>query len=295
MSNKDYYKILGVSRTATEKEIKKAYRRLAKKYHPDVSKENNAEARFKEANEAYDVLGDKEKRAEYDSFGSAWNQQRQSSQGWRRQQQSGNPFGGGFGGFGGFGGGGGNSSIFEDLFGGQSGGGFSSKKPQNQNASISVNLEDVFHGASKSIRLPNGGNIQVKIPAGIEDGKKIRLSGKGSNGGDLLLKIQINPHKQFKLKGKDITVEVPVSPWEAALGTTLTAPTLGGSVKLKIPAGTQSGKKMRLKGRGLAGKPAGNQYIVIRIHTPPANSDKEIQAYKEMEKTFSSWNPREGK
>ena len=282
MSNKDYYKTLGVSRTASEAEIKKAYRRLAKKYHPDVSKEANAETRFKEAGEAYEVLKDKQKRAEYDQFGSAGAQRHQAPPGWGQQQA-----GGGFD----FGGGG-NSSIFEDLFGRGGGGGFSPRKPQNQNADLRVDLEDVYKGTSKSIRLPNGGNVQVKIPAGIEDGKKIRLSGKGSNGGDLLLKIHINPHKQFKLDGKDITVEIPVSPWEAALGAKLTVPTLGGSVHLKIPAGTQSGKKMRLKGRGLASNPAGNQYVIIQVHTPPANTEEETQLYETMKNTFSTWNPR---
>lgn len=286
MSNKDYYKTLGISRTATEADIKKAYRRLAKKYHPDVSKEANAETRFKEAGEAYDVLKNKEKRAEYDQFGSAGRQQRQAPPNWGQQQA-----GGGFGGFDFGGGGGANSSVFDDLFG-RGGGGFPPKKPQNQNADLSVDLEDVYQGSSRSIRLPNGGNVQVKIPAGIEEGKKIRLSGKGSNGGDLLLKIQINPHKQFKLKGKDITVEIPVSPWEAALGAKLTVPTLGGSVNLKIPASTQSGKKMRLKGRGLPGNPAGNQYVVIQIHTPPADTEEETQHYETMKNTFSTWNPR---
>ena len=288
MSNKDYYKILGVSRTASDSEIKKAYRRLAKKYHPDVSKEANAEARFKEANEAYEVLSNKEKRAEYDAFGSTGGAY-QSAGGW--SQQAG---GAGFGGFGGFGGGG-HSSIFDDLFGGGFAGGFNQQsrpKPQNQNATINVDLEDVFHGSSKSIRLPSGGSVQVKIPAGIEDGKKIRLSGKGINGGDLLLKVKINPHKQFKLDGKDISIEVPITPWEAALGTSLTVPTLAGSVKLKIPANTQSGKKMRLKGRGLKGNPAGHQYVIIRVHTPPAKTDNEINAYEMMKNTFSSWNPR---
>ena len=283
MANKDYYKTLGVSKKASEAEIKKAYRRLAKKYHPDVSKENNAEAKFKEANEAYDVLGDTEKRSEYDLYGEHWDQPRQSQSGWGQQQA-------GSGGFGGFGGGGFDPSMFDSMFGG---GRPPPRKPKNQNANLAVDLEDVFSGTSKSIRLPSGGNVQVKIPAGIEEGKKIRLSGKGSNGGDLLLKIQINPHKRFKLSGKDISIEIPITPWEAALGMSLTVPTLGGSVKLKIPENTQSGKKMRLKGRGLPGSPAGNQYIIIQVHTPPANSENEVKSYENMKNTFSTWNPRE--
>ena len=290
MNNKDYYKILGINCTASDSEIKKAYRRLAKKYHPDVSKEVNAEARFKEVNEAYEVLSHKEKRAEYDAFGSA--SKAYQSAGDSRSRQTGDT---GFGSFSNFGSSG-YSNIFDDLFGNGFAGGFNQQgkpKPQNQNATIHVDLEDVFHGSRQSIRLPNGSHVQVKIPAGIESGKKIRLAGKGINGGDLLLKVKINPHKQFKLDGKDILIQVPITPWEAALGTDLTVPTLAGSVKLKIPANTQSGKKMRLKGRGPKGNPPGHQYIIIHIHTPPANTDDEVNAYKMMKNTFSSWNPRD--
>lgn len=278
--SKDYYKTLGVARNAAATDIKKAYRRLAKKYHPDVSNEANAEAQFKAVNEAYDILKDKKKRAEYDQFGSDPQQyQRQAGQGQYRRAGT----GGGF-----------DSSIFDSIFSRRGGGGFSAKPPaQDQNATINVDLDDVFQGASKSIRLPNGSNVQVKIPVGIEAGKKIRLSGKGLNGGDLLLKIQINAHKQFKLEGKDIMVEIPVSPWEAALGTHLTVPTLAGNIKLTLPAGTQTGKKMRLKGRGLPGRPAGHQYIIIQVHTPPANAHTEKQAYQQMKETFAGWNPRE--
>jgi curved DNA-binding protein len=277
--SKDYYKTLGVARNAAAPDIKKSYRRLAKKYHPDVSSEANAEARFKEVNEAYDILKDKKKRAEYDQFGSDPQQyQRQAGQGQYR--------GGGGGGF--------DSSIFDSIFSRRGGGGFSAKPPaQNQNANISVDIEDVFHGTTKSIRLPNGNNVQVKIPIGIEAGKKIRLSGKGINVGDLLLKIQINPHKRFKLDGKDIIVKIPVAPWEAALGTRITVPTLAGDITLTLPAGIQTGKKMRLKGRGLPGKPTGHQYIVIQVYAPKANTAEEKQCYQDMQKTFAAWNPRE--
>lgn len=295
MNNKDYYKVLGVERSAPQADIKKAYRRMAKKYHPDVSKEPNAEERFKEANEAYETLSDKDKRAEYDQFGSNWQQYQQSagqgSAGWGQQGGFGGDFGGG-----GFSGGGFDSSIFDSIFsraGGAGGAGFSSsRKPESQNASLTVTLEDVFHGSRKSIRLPNGGNVQVKIPAGIEEGKKIRLSGKASNGGDLLLKIKISSHHQFKLDGKDVSVEIPISPWEAAFGATLTVPTLAGDVKIKTPPNTRSGKKMRLKGRGLPGTQAGNQYVILTIETPPANTEAEKEFYQTMKKTFSEWNPR---
>jgi len=277
--SKDYYKTLGVARNAAVPDIKKAYRLLAKKYHPDVSKEANAEAQFKAVNEAYDILKDKKKRAEYDQFGSDPQQH-------HHRQAQGQYRGAGGGSF--------DSSIFDSIFSRRGGGGFAAKPPaQNQNATINVDLDDVFRGASKSIRLPNGTNVQVKIPVGIEAGKKIRLSGKGINGGDLLLKIQINTHKQFKLDGKDIIVEIPVSPWEAALGTHLTVPTLAGNIKLTLPAGTQTGKKMRLKERGLPGRPAGHQYIIIQVHTPPANTAEEKHAYQDMQKIFAGWNPRE--
>lgn len=282
--SKDYYKTLGVARNAAAAEIKKAYRRLAKKYHPDVSKEVNAETRFKEVNEAYDTLSNKKKRAEFDQFGSEGQQYRQHAGQHSRA-------GAGFGGGGSF-----DSSIFDNIFNRRSsagGGGFSPKPAQNQNATINVSLEDVFLGASKPIHLSNGQKLQVKIPKGIEAGKKIRLAGKGINGGDLILKIEINPHRRFKLKGKDIIVELPVAPWEAALGTRVTVPTLAGNIKLTVPAGSQTGRKMRLKGRGLPGQPAGNQYIVIQIHIPTASTETEKHYYKDMQTQFAGWNPRE--
>ena len=293
MEYKDYYKILGVSRTATPEEIKKAYRTLARKYHPDVSKEANAEEKFKEVGEAYEVLRDKEKRAQYDQFGGQF-----------RHGQSFSPPPGWEENIGGFGQGN-FSSFFENMFGGMGGmgGGRNDNffaRGDDVNAKITISLEDAFNGANKAIRRPAGatqtGTVNVKIPAGIEPGKKIRLSGQGKAGhggkpGDLYLEIQIAPHALYRLEGKDIYLDLPITPWEAALGAKVTAPTLAGKISLNIPAGARSGQKMRLKGRGLPGKTAGDQFVVLQIMTP-ANKAEAKTFYQQMADKFP-FNPRE--
>ncbi len=299
MEYKDYYKVLGVERDIEQAELKKAYRKLARKYHPDVSKEADAEERFKEVNEAYEVLGDKEKREQYDTLGANWKngQSFNPPPGWEGGFDY-NQFGGGGGQAGGF------SDFFESMFGGGTGGagfqqdGFSPhqqqqqrRKPPAETMIFRVDLEDVFSGGKKKIRLPSGSNIEVKIPKGIEEGKKIRLTGKGSNGADLHLKIVINKHPMYKRDDKNIILDLPIAPWEAALGASVTINTLAGKLKLKVPAGSASGKKMRLKGRGLPGSPVGDQLVVLQIVTPPADSDEEIAFYEEMEKKFD-WAPR---
>lgn len=306
MAQKDYYKTLGVNRNASDAEIKKQYRRLARKYHPDVSKHSNAETRFKEISEAYDVLKDKEKRSNYDRFGSA----------------DGNPFQGGFtpppgGGsksnFGGF-----NQGSFSDIFDGMfrnaRGGQFNndpfsqrshqqrSPKGSDQTVSISVDLEDAYHGANRTVNLripgePGSKKLKVKIPKGIKQGQKIRLSGQGSKGqqanGDLFLEVKFNTHKYFTIEDKNINLVLPITPWEAALGTTLSIPTLGGTVEMKLPANTQGGKKLRLKGRGLPGKDPGDQFVLLQIMTPEASSDELKKLYKKLA-DISQYNPREG-
>jgi curved DNA-binding protein len=287
---KDYYKTLGVEKTASKNEIKKAYRRLARKYHPDVSKASDAEARFKDISEAYDVLKDQKKRAQYDQLGSA---------GWNHGQnyQS-------YAGAGGFGSGdfsqqgenSGFSDFFESFFGGgqrtqQSSPFREAKSPASQSATIRLNLEDAFRGAKKTIRLPSGQSIDVKIPKGIEEGKKIRLRGKASTGGDLLLKVTFNKHADFEVKNKDIYLNLPLAPWEAALGATIAVKTLAGSINLKIPAGAYSGQKMRLRGKGLPGSVAGDQYVVLNIMTPPAKTNADQKLYQQMQNHFK-WNPR---
>lgn len=306
MSHKDYYKTLGVKRGASDADIKKQYRRLARKYHPDVSKLSNAEAHFKEVNEAYDVLKDKEKRSNYDQFGSA----------------DGNPFSGGgftpppgaaqgnnFGGFeqGSF------NDIFDSMFSHSQGGQFHGQedtftrqrrsrpqKGQDQTVSITVDLEDSYQGAERSLHVHIPGTsgtkkLKVKIPKGIKEGQKIRLSGQGGSGptnGDLFLEVKFNHHKHFTVDAKDINLTLPITPWEAALGTKLSIPTLGGTVEMKLAANTKGGKKLRLKGRGLPGKDMGDQYVVLQIMTPEADTD-ELKALYEQMAELSQFNPRE--
>lgn len=309
MEYKDYYKILGVERNADEAEIKKAYRRLARKYHPDVSKESDAEARFKELGEAYEVLKDKEKRQAYDQLGANWKagQEFRPPPGWEHADFGGFSSQGFQGGASGF------SDFFESIFGGgfaQQGGGahgFNAQgfrgqgfqQPgQDQTASIDVSVQDAFNGATRSIRLSNGKSLQVKIPKGIISGKKIRLTGQGSPGinggpsGDLYLEVTVVNDERFEVKGKDIYINLNIAPWEAALGEKVPVTTLSGNVELKIPAGSQSGRKMRLTGKGLPGSPAGDLYVRLNIATPPANSEAEKELYESMKQTFK-FNPRE--
>lgn len=295
MEYKDYYKILGVDRTAAAEDIKKAYRRLARKYHPDVSKEPNAEEKFKELGEAYEVLRDSEKRAQYDQFGGQY-----------RHGQSFTPPPGWQDSAGGFSRGNSNfSSFFENMFAsGMGGGGRGDSffaRGDDVNAKITISLEEAFHGTNKSIRRPTGaaqtGTVNVKIPAGVSAGQKIRLAGQGKAGmggqaGDLYLEIQIAPHSFLRVEDKDLYLELPLAPWEAALGTKVTVPTLAGKISLTIPAGARSGQKMRLKGRGLPGKPAGDQFVVLQIQTPPASSDSQKLLYRKMADSFE-FNPRE--
>ncbi|MDQ7072711.1 MAG: DnaJ C-terminal domain-containing protein, partial [Gammaproteobacteria bacterium] len=292
---KDYYQILGVKRDASKDEIKKAYRKLARKYHPDVSKEANAEAKFKEVGEAYEVLKDSEKRAQYDQFGSNYKngQSFTPPPGWGQNA--------GMGGHGNF------SSFFESMFGGSAGmGGGRSRDNfyapgEDVTAKITISLEDAFNGAKKTIRRPAGsaetGTLNVKIPAGITSGKKIRLSGQGKAGmggkaGDLYLEIVVAPHPQYRLDGQDIFLDLPITPWEAALGAKVTVPTLAGKINLTIPAGSQSGNKMRLKGRGLPGKEAGDQFVILQIINPPADSKEAKKLFLQMAEELS-FNPRE--
>ncbi len=305
MGHKDHYKTLGVERKADAKEIKKAYRQLARKYHPDVSTESNAEERFKNINEAYDVLGDSKKKQTYDdqrTYTSANSSPYQGGNqdhgfnpppGWQpgnfdanffediirkdRRRKSAEQHG--------------NSDFFDNIFNAKKKASYkSSNEPQV--ATIPLSLEDIYIGASRKIRLPDGRNIQVKIPKGITEGQKIRIP-NGPGRSELHLKVKLKPHPHFKLDGKNILLELPIAPWEAALGSLITVPTLDGNVNLRIPEGVQTGKKMRLQGRGLPGDPAGNQLITLVIMTPPATKDSERNLYREMETEFA-WDPRSG-
>ena len=291
MEYKDYYKTLGVDRDISQTDLKKAYRKLARKYHPDVSKLADAEERFKEVNEAYEVLGDVKKREQFDTLGANWKngQNFNTPPGWEGGFDHGQYTRGGGHGGDGF------SDFFESMFGGggyQQGSPFQQqRKPPAETMTLYVDLEDIFSGGKKLVRLPNGQSLDIKIPKGFEDGKKIRLKGKASSGADIHLQIKISKHPRFKLDGKDVTLTLPLAPWEAALGASIAVDTLAGKIKLKIPAGSTSGKKMRLKGRGLPGTPVGDQFVLLQIETPPAETDEEVSFYEEMEKKFD-WSPR---
>jgi len=302
---------MGVEKTATQDEIKRAYRKLARKYHPDVSKESDAEARFKEVGEAYEVLKDPEKRAAYDQLGASW-----------KAGQDFNPppdWDAGFE----FNGGGytaGNaadfSDFFESLFGrgaGASPGGYQQTgfhaKGEDHHAKVLIDLEDAFSGASRSItlqtpELDNSGHVitrqrtlNVKIPKGVKQGQRIRLSGQGSPGmgdapaGDLYLEVAFNPHALYRVDGHDVYLDLPVTPWEAALGATINVPTPAGNIDLKIAKGTPSGRKLRLKARGIPGKTPGDLYVIPQITLPPADTDAATELYQKMEQELA-YNPR---
>ncbi|RLC33853.1 MAG: J domain-containing protein [Deltaproteobacteria bacterium] len=320
---KDYYEILGVSRDATKDELQRAYRKLARKFHPDLNKEAGSEEKFKEINEAYEVLKDPAKREKYDQFGSNWQQgdNFQPPPGWqhrsdfnRGQQGPEETFFWGSDG-------GEYSDFFEALFGGRfqenvqgaSGGRpFSSnRRGSDHEAVLRIPLEEVFRGGTKTITMQStepgmeespsssGKQYDVKIPPGIMSGQKIRLSGQGGKGrgsggsGDLYLKVEIEPHPRFRLEGRNLSTELAISPWEAALGAQIDIETLDEPVTLKIPPGTQSGQKLRLRDKGMPDPkgPRGDLYVLMKIKVPKKLSKKERQLFEELSKV-SSFNPR---
>ncbi len=298
MKYQDYYQILGVSRDASAAEIKKSYRKLARKYHPDVSKDAAAEDKFKEVNEAYDVLKDAEKRTAYDRFGSDWKHGHEFNPGGYAGGFSGGDF----------------SDFFESIFGGgyqQQGSPFRQprQKGPDHHLKLDISLEEAYEGGAKTIQfsqkaatggrpgMPEMKKLKINIPRGVSNGQKIRLGKQGGpapdggEAGDLYLEMNILPHRYFKLDNNDVILRLPVTPWEAAVGTTLKVPTLGGDVDLKIKPGIQSGQKMRLKGKGMCGREQGDQFVEVMIQTPPADSEQAEQFYGEMEKQFD-FNPR---
>ena len=308
MEYKDYYQILGIERDASADAIKQAYRKLARKYHPDVNKEKDAEDRFKDIGEAYEVLKDPEKRSAYDRFGANWQngEQFRPPPEWDR---GGYEFHGGSGDTQGF------SDFFEALFGqarGRSSGPRQEFRMQgeDQQAAITISLEDAFHGAKQTLNLnrptlDEQGRVSMQpqqlnmvIPKGIIAGQRIRLEGQGMPGhgggapGDLYLEISFAPHPFFKAEKRDIHLQLPVTPWEAALGASLTVPTLDGRVQLKIPANSQNGRKLRLKGKGLStSKTQGDQIVTLQVVLPEARTEEQQALYKSMAEKMA-FNPR---
>ncbi|CAG0949431.1 Curved DNA-binding protein [Burkholderiales bacterium] len=309
MKFKDYYETLGVARTATEDDIKRAYRKLARKFHPDVSKEPDAEARFKELGEAYAVLRDPEKRAAYDQVGSQWKggQDFSPPPGWNEgfEFRGGDSAPGDGADF---------SEFFEALFGRQSARPRAHRRTahaagEDHHAKVLVGLEDAYSGARRalSLRMPAldaQGNVvmqerklEVNIPKGIHAGQHLRLAGQGGPGigggpaGDLYLEIGILPHRWFRVDGRDIHLDLPLAPWEAALGATVNVPTPGGRVQLTVPPRSVAGRKLRLKGRGIPGDPPGDMYAELAIALPPADSEAAKDAYRAMAKAFD-FHPR---
>jgi curved DNA-binding protein len=305
MEYKDYYKTLGVARDASQDDIKRAFRKLARKYHPDVSKEPDAEARFKEVNEANEVLKDPEKRAAYDALGDQWRagQEFRPPPGggtWQREFHF-RP---------------GEAAEFSDFFSSLFGGGFGRAREevfrhrgQDQAARVGISLEEAYQGTTRELRLETpeidkdgritnrSRTLRVRIPAGVTQGQQIRLAGQGAPGigggpaGDLYLEVDLAPHPLFETEGRDVLLRLPIAPWEAALGASVKVPTLAGAVTLKVPPGSQTGQRLRLKGRGLPGSPPGDEYVLLEIVVPPADSEAARAEYRRMAAAFA-FDPR---
>ncbi len=292
MQFKDYYAVLGVEPSAGDAEIKTAYRRLARKYHPDVSKEAGAEDQFKAVNEAYEALRDPQKRAAYDQL---------RARGYRPGEEFRPPPDFGRGGpgsqdfdfeeiFGGAGGGGaGFSDFFEGLFGrrgrAEQATGRGPQGPRDSRAKLAVPLQAVHDGGSVRVNV-NGRQLDVRVPTGVKPGQVIRLAGQGSQGGNLLLEVEYAPHPQFEVDGRNIIHVLSLTPWQAALGASVSVPTLGGAVELKIPPDSDSGRKLRLRGRGLPGTPPGDQIVELEITAPRAETDEQRKAYAALAGAF---------
>lgn len=315
MEFKDYYQVLGLERGATPDDIKKAYRKLARKYHPDVSKEPDADIRMKEINEANAVLSDPEKRAAYDNVGQSFHAGQEfrpppdwdagfefSGRGFSDAQAA--DF----------------SDFFSELFGGRMGratgthGGHGPRfhaRGEDHHAKIFLDIEDAYHGAARTLtlRVPKTDErgratmaehtLDVRIPQGVHEGQMIRLAGQGNPGlnggeaGDLYLEVHFKPHPRYRVEGRDVYAALPLAPWEAALGAQVEAPLPNGKVEVRIPEGSQSGRKLRLKGRGIPGSTPGDLYLVLEIVLPPANTPKARDLYRTMAREFA-FNPRQG-
>ncbi|CAM3728554.1 DnaJ C-terminal domain-containing protein [Bordetella tumulicola] len=306
MEFKDYYQTLDLKPDASDDEIKRAYRKLARKYHPDVSKESDAEARMRDINEAYDVLRDAEKRQAYDKLasGASPNGEFQPPPGWDEGfefRHTATP---------------GEEAQFSEFFSSLFGGRQRHSAHQNfrargedHHAIIEIDLEDALKGATRDISLRavhlddqhqpqmQTRTLSVRIPAGVREGQYIRLSGQGMPGhgggenGDLYLEVRFKPHPRYAVDGRDLTMTLPVAPWEAALGASVNAPTPGGTVEVTIPAGSNNGRKLRLRGRGIPGNPAGDLYLILEVILPPADTDAARAAYQKMQQDLP-FNPR---
>ena len=339
VKTKDYYEVLGVSRSASADEIKTAYRKLARKYHPDLNPgDKTAEERFKELQEAYDTLSDPENRKLFDKYGENWRAVKQGGgappPGWEGARTAGGPAGGGFD-FSGFdfgagvGGSGAGFDIFEEMFGRARGArGRRRERGEDVEAQLEVSLEEAHRGGRRTLQMqvaeicPTcngtgvvadktcqtcGGSgqvlkpktIEVNIPAGVRDGSTVRLAGQGGAGmngtqpGDLYLRIRLRPHPVFTVRGDDLEIELPIAPWEAALGTKVEVPTIDGKVDLTIPAGAQSGQRLRLRGQGLnkRGGGRGDEYARLKIVVPKESSVEERRLFEELRKV-SRFDPR---
>jgi len=289
MQFKDYYDTLGVKRDASAEELKRAYRKLARKYHPDVSKEKNAEARFKDVQEAYEVLKDPEKRATYDQLGRNYRpgQQFRPPPDW--EQRFSHSGGQRFSDLNGF------SDFFSSLFGGAAGGAASHAQPEMDAGTLEITVEEAYAGTKRRVTLNDSGHarpVDVQIPAGITEGQALRIAGAGHRSA-LILRVRLRPHPLYVLQGKDVQIELPLAPWEAALGAKVAVPTLGGTVELTIPAGAQTGQKLRLRGRGLPGAPSGDQLVSIKLVTPAAQTTQAREAYERMKRELK-FDPRAG-
>ena len=300
MEYKDYYQTLGVAKNASPDEIKKAYRKLVRKHHPDVSKTKDADQKTKEINEAYGVLGDPEKRAAYDALGSGARagQPFEPPPEWGERYHAGGP---------------GAEDFFADLFAhvgrrGRAAGGFAGRG-EDIHAAMVVSLHDVYHGATRSVglRVPQRDvrgrvsaqerTLDVHIPKGVLHGQQLRLVGQGGQGGgqsgDLFLEIQIEAGGRYRIEGANVFETLAVAPWEAALGAHIDVTTPSGQVQVSVPAGSQTGRKLRLKGRGIPAHPPGDLYLVLEVVLPPASSDRARELYRTMARDMA-FNPRSG-
>ena len=316
MQFKDYYLVMDVEKSATPEDIKRAHRKLARKYHPDVSKEKDAEARFKELAEAYDVLKDPEKRAAYDRLGANYKagQDFQPPPDWAGRSSENGQYSQNFD----SGDRQDHSAFFDALFRGMGRGQGADQfshdafdmHGQDQHAKIQIDIEDSYNGATRTLQLraqTRGSDgqpqltdrtIEFVIPKGIRAGQHIRLAAQGGSGtgkgspGDLYLDVEINPHSLYRTDGYDVLMDLPIAPWEAVLGAEVIAPTPTGRVEIKIPAGSVNGRKLRVKGRGLPGKTPGDFYFLLKIMQPTASSDADKKAYADLHAAFMTFNPR---